>query len=173
MARQVQYLRAFRDRILVSATAGRAFVNWYYTWSPRAAAWLRVHAVARKLTRAMLWVPVAFAWLSLRTNVVLASLGFLVMFVSLGWGLRRGPAWWRVLCLLVLAIGVASAQPPGREPSLIVASATPPSESFSGLRSRNLESKPCAPASTLRFQHSPLGASTGPGCAYTVVLASK
>jgi hypothetical protein len=117
MARQVQWLRAFRDRILLPGRAGRALVNWYYAWSPRAAAWLQVHSIARKLTRAILWIPVAFAWSSLRTNVVYASLGFVVLLLSLGWSLRRGPAWWRVLSLLILAIGVASAQIPRCKPS--------------------------------------------------------
>jgi len=116
MARQVQWLRAFRDRILLPRRAGRAFVNWYYGWSPRSAAWLRGHAIARKLTRAVVWIPVAFAWLSLRTNVALALSGFLVLLLSLGWSLRRGPAWWRALCLLVLIIGLASAQISGWAP---------------------------------------------------------
>jgi hypothetical protein len=110
MALQVQWLRAFRDRILLPGRAGRAFVSWYYRWSPRAAAWLRVHSIARKLTRAVLWIPVAFAWSSLRTNVACASLGLLVLLLSLGWSLRRGPAWWKGICVLLLAIGVASAQ---------------------------------------------------------------
>jgi uncharacterized protein (TIGR03437 family) len=109
MARQVQWLRDFRDRTLLSAGAGRAFVNWYYRWSPGAAAWLRGHAVARKLTRAVLWMPVAFAWLSLRTSAALALSGVFVFFLLLGWSLRRGPAWWRALCLLILVTGLASA----------------------------------------------------------------
>ena len=109
MAHQVQWLRAFRDRILLAGRAGRAFVNWYYGWSPRAAGWLARHPIARKLIRAALWTPVAFAWLSLHTNVVSALLALLAVIVLLGWSLRRGPSWWRVLCLLVLAIGVASA----------------------------------------------------------------
>jgi len=91
------------------AGVGRAFVTWYYGWSPRAAAWLRGHAIARKLTRAVLWIPVAFAWLSVRTDVGLALLGFLVLLLPLGWSLRRGPTWWRALCLLTLVI--ASPQP--------------------------------------------------------------
>jgi hypothetical protein len=39
-----------------------------------------------------------------------------VLFLSLGWSLRRGPAWWKVVCLLILAIGVASAQTPHSKP---------------------------------------------------------
>jgi uncharacterized protein (TIGR03437 family) len=116
MAYQVRWLRGFRDRILLSGRVGRAFVNWYYGWSPRAAAWLRGHAVVRKLTRAVLWIPVAFAWSSLRTSVACASLGLLVLLFSLGWSLRRGPAWWKGICLLLLAIGVASAQAPPCKP---------------------------------------------------------
>ena len=116
MAYQVRWLRGFRDRILLSERAGRAFVIWYYGWSPRAAAWLRGHAVLRKLTRAVLWMPVGFAWLSLRTSAALALLGFLVLLLSLGWSLRRGPAWWRALCLLVLVIGLASAHTSGSAP---------------------------------------------------------
>jgi hypothetical protein len=40
---------------------------------------------------------------------VSALLALLAVIVLLGWSLRRGPSWWRVLCLLVLAIGIASA----------------------------------------------------------------
>jgi uncharacterized protein (TIGR03437 family) len=111
MAPQVQWLRAFRDRILLHATAGRAFVRWYYGWSPGAATWLMAHSAARKLARGFLWIAVALAWLSLRTSTTLAVLCFLVVLSSLGWSLRRGPAWWRVACLLVLVIGLASATP--------------------------------------------------------------
>jgi hypothetical protein len=134
MARQVQWLRAFRDQVLLGGRAGRAFVNWYYAWSPRAAAWLRAHSVARKLTRAVLWIPVAFAWSSLRTSVAFASLGLLVLLVSLGWSLRRGPAWWRGLCLLILAIGVASAESSPYKPMSERISSTRMSSSIKAFR---------------------------------------
>ncbi len=110
MAQQVQCLRVFRDRTVLSSRIGRAFVNWYYQWSPEAASWLRVHSVARKLTRAILWVPVAFAWSSLRTNALTASMGFVLLFFLFGWSLQRGPVWWRSFCLLILIVGVASAR---------------------------------------------------------------
>src|ERR1035437_2307416 len=139
MAGQVQCLRVFRDRTLLSARAGRAFVIWYYQWSPRAAGWLRGHSMARKLTRAVLWVPVAFAWTSLQTNVLLASLGFVVLFLSLGWSLRRGPAWWKVLLVLILAIGVASAQIPQCRPSPQAMSSTRVSAPVPVLRSQSRE----------------------------------
>jgi hypothetical protein len=116
MVHQVQWLRAFRDRTLLSTGVGRAFVKWYYAWSPRAATWLRAHFVARKLTRAILWIPIAFAWSSLRTSIAMTSLEFLLFFSSLVWSLRRGPAWWKGFCLLILAIGIASAQVPHCKP---------------------------------------------------------
>jgi uncharacterized protein (TIGR03437 family) len=109
MAGQVRWLRAFRDRILLPGRAGRAFVSWYYSWSPRAAAWLREHSIARKLTRAFLWVPVAFAWSSLRTSVAFAALGLLILLLALGWSLWRGPVWLRGFCMAILVIGIALA----------------------------------------------------------------
>jgi len=128
MAHQVQSLRMFRDRILLPSAAGRAFVNWYYTWSPSAADWLRTHPVARMLTRAILWVPVVFAWCSLRTNFIFASLGFLGLFFALFWSLRRGPVWWRGLCLLLIGIAVCSAHVPHRKPAFRAPTATTLSE---------------------------------------------
>ena len=119
MAHQVQCLRMFRDRTVLSSNIGRAFVRWYYAWSPQAADWLRVHSVARKLTRAVLWVPVAFALSSLRTNALTASMGFAVLFLLFGWSLQRGPVWWRSLCLLIVVVGVASAGVADFSPHLV------------------------------------------------------
>jgi pimeloyl-ACP methyl ester carboxylesterase len=83
LAAEVQHLRDFRDRVLLRMTAGRAFVKWYYSWSPRGAEWLRARPFARKMTRTALWIPVAFAWLSLRTNTVFASVVFLALLLVL------------------------------------------------------------------------------------------
>lgn len=112
MTNEVRSLRIFRDRILLSASAGRSFVNWYYSWSPRGARWLRAHPTARKLARAALWIPVAFAGTSVRTGVGFATLAFLALFLAMGWTLRRGPLWWRVLWLLIVVIAIASAEVP-------------------------------------------------------------
>lgn len=108
MAYQVQCLRVFRNRILLPTGVGRAFIRWYYGWSPGGAAWLRAHSVARKATRAVLWIPLGFAWLSLQTHVAVATLALLMLLVSVGWSLWRGSAWWRALCLLVVAVGPAA-----------------------------------------------------------------
>ena len=109
MASQVQSLRMFRDRTLLSVRPGRAFVSWYYEWSPGAAAWLRLHSFARKLTRAILWLPVAFAWCSLQTNIAFAFIGLVLIIFAFAWSIRRAPHWLRLLCLVVVAIGIASA----------------------------------------------------------------
>jgi hypothetical protein len=103
---QVRTLRLFRDTFLLPRSAGRAFVDWYYGWSPSAAAWLREHAFARKLVRAALWIPIGFAWLSLRTHITFALLASMALFFLLITGLRRGPAWCRGLFLFVLVIGI-------------------------------------------------------------------
>jgi YVTN family beta-propeller protein len=59
MAPQVAALREFRDRYLVTNAPGRAFVQWYYEWSPGAAALLRGDETLRGLARAGLWPAVA------------------------------------------------------------------------------------------------------------------
>ncbi|MBI2604576.1 MAG: hypothetical protein HYW49_00705 [Deltaproteobacteria bacterium] len=50
-------LRAFRDRVLLNHASGRAFVKWYYSWSPQAAHWLWYRPAARAAVRAAL-IPV-------------------------------------------------------------------------------------------------------------------
>jgi hypothetical protein len=39
----VRLFREFRDMVLLEFLPGRAFVEWYYSWSPDAAAWLESH----------------------------------------------------------------------------------------------------------------------------------
>ncbi|MGB8932399.1 MAG: CFI-box-CTERM domain-containing protein, partial [Anaeromyxobacteraceae bacterium] len=59
MAPEVQVMRDFRDRHLLTNGPGRAFVAFYYLHSPPIAAWLREHEGARTLVR---WAlePVVF-----------------------------------------------------------------------------------------------------------------
>ncbi|HXW10016.1 MAG TPA: CFI-box-CTERM domain-containing protein [Steroidobacteraceae bacterium] len=59
MAPQVVALREFRDRYLLANAPGRAFVRWYYQWSPGAAHVIRGDETLRKLARAALWPAVA------------------------------------------------------------------------------------------------------------------
>jgi hypothetical protein len=53
-APQVQALRNFRDQYLLTNTAGRAFVAWYYTNGPIAAEWLNTHPGCKPFVRAAL-----------------------------------------------------------------------------------------------------------------------
>ncbi len=65
----VEDLREFRNKFLNPFKFGRGFVNWYYSWSPRAAHWLKDHDWAKPVvkgalvpvwlfTQAMIWWPI-------------------------------------------------------------------------------------------------------------------
>jgi hypothetical protein len=71
----VQMLREFRDRVLLTSTPGRAFVSWYYSWSPDAAGWLDDHAWARVPVLLGLSKLEMIAWLCLHPGL-LVLLGF-------------------------------------------------------------------------------------------------
>ena len=51
MADEVEYLRAFRDRYLLTCEGGRAFVKCYYTLSPPLAEFIRRDDTLRVLVR--------------------------------------------------------------------------------------------------------------------------
>ncbi|MBM3462852.1 MAG: matrixin family metalloprotease [Armatimonadetes bacterium] len=57
----VATLRVFRDRYLLGHAPGRAFVWWYYEWSPPAAAWIADRPLARMATRLTLLPLVGMA----------------------------------------------------------------------------------------------------------------
>ena len=66
MAPQVQALRTWRDRYLVSNSPGRAFIRFYETWSPPAADVIRRSDTLRSVARFLLWPLVGFAELWVR-----------------------------------------------------------------------------------------------------------
>jgi hypothetical protein len=89
MARELEILREFRDRFLKTNAVGRAFVNWYYVWSPKVANWLRKKTVLRAVVRGALWPVVMLAKFSLWSGIF-----GIVLFMSGGlafclYGLRR------------------------------------------------------------------------------------
>ena len=51
LAPEVVTLREFRDRYLLTNTAGQAFVDWYYSVSPPAAAFIAEHEALRTAAR--------------------------------------------------------------------------------------------------------------------------
>lgn len=65
----VALLRAFRDRFLLTNGPGRAFVAWYYRWSPPRAAWIARHDAARAVVRVLLLPLLALAAISVATGV--------------------------------------------------------------------------------------------------------
>jgi len=80
-ASQVQALRDFRDRFLLTNKPGRAFVAWYYRHSPAAATWLNRHPVYKPLVRAALLPAVGTALLMRDTPV---SLKIMLMILLAG-----------------------------------------------------------------------------------------
>ena len=59
-APQVQLLRDFRDRFMLTNAPGRAFVAWYYRYGPHGARFLNQHPVFKPLVRVLLLPVVAF-----------------------------------------------------------------------------------------------------------------
>lgn len=66
-ASEVQLLRMFRDRYLLTHAPGRAFVAWYYRHGPRWAQALDAHPWAKPVVRFALLPAVAIAGFALRT----------------------------------------------------------------------------------------------------------
>lgn len=100
-------LRAFRDRLLLKRPAGRAFVNWYYSWSPRAAHWLWYRPAARAAVRTAL-IPVlglahAALWVSAH-RAVFAMIALLVCAATLLVLLRRRRAATSILAAMLAAM---------------------------------------------------------------------
>ncbi|RLD12901.1 MAG: hypothetical protein DRI28_06930, partial [Caldiserica bacterium] len=85
--KHVWILRQFRDKYLLTNTAGKAFVRWYYKHSPKYASIIAQHPVLRGITRIFLTPLYVFAYIVVK-NLALPLLLFLLAFGSLG-ALRR------------------------------------------------------------------------------------
>jgi hypothetical protein len=70
-APQVQALRNFRDRFLLTNGIGKAFVEWYYTYGPSAATWLNEHPQYKPLIRAALLPAIGLALFMTQTTLAL------------------------------------------------------------------------------------------------------
>ncbi len=62
-APEVQVLRDFRDRYLVTNRPGKAFVEWYYRYSPVGAAFITAHPWLKPAVRAALLPAIAAAYI--------------------------------------------------------------------------------------------------------------
>ena len=82
-AAPVEMLRQFRNHVLLKFDAGRAFVQWYYSWSPHAAEWLMENPEFRFPVLMALLPLQAFAWLALHP-AIWVMLVSLVVIVAVG-----------------------------------------------------------------------------------------
>jgi len=80
--KHVWILRQFRDKYLLTNTAGKAFVRWYYRHSPKYASIIAQHPVLRGITRILLTPLYVFAYIVVK-NLALLLLLFLLAFGSL------------------------------------------------------------------------------------------
>jgi len=70
-APQVQVLREFRDRYLMTSRFGRSFVRWYYRYGPTGAAFLDAHPWLKPSVRAALMPAVLGALFLTRTSLLI------------------------------------------------------------------------------------------------------
>ncbi|MGH7362767.1 MAG: CFI-box-CTERM domain-containing protein [Candidatus Methylomirabilales bacterium] len=75
LAQEVQVLREFRDRALLTHAPGRLIVAAYYRLSPQLAERIRQHKALRAATRALLWPVVWWAHLVLAWPAFALALG--------------------------------------------------------------------------------------------------
>jgi len=88
-APEVQALRAFRDRYLLSSAPGRLFVQWYYQHGPAAAALLNDHPGFKPLVRAALMPVVGTAIFMTGTSMMFKTIVFLVLGSAIAFGFFR------------------------------------------------------------------------------------
>ncbi len=92
-APQVQTLRDFRDRYLLTNPPGRAFVGWYYRYGPIGAAFINAHPWCKPLVRLLLLPLIGAAMFLLHTSVLTKGIvmaGILLVAGSILWRKRRG-----------------------------------------------------------------------------------
>lgn len=85
MAPQLDILRSFRDKFLITNSIGRWFVTKYYTYSPKWAQKIKKNETARAVVRATLSPVITMAqWIifyGLKSFILLSALGFVLGFL--------------------------------------------------------------------------------------------
>ena len=82
----VQILRDFRDRFLLKEKAGRAFVNFYYKYSPPIADYISRHEFLRAVTRICLLPLIGISWIMLSigpVSIFLLPVLFILLLIIL------------------------------------------------------------------------------------------
>lgn len=80
---QLKMLRAFRNKVLLPHSWGRAFVKSYYKYGPHAARFLFEHAWLKPLVRVALWPALGFSWLALKWGFTPAAILFALLSLIL------------------------------------------------------------------------------------------
>jgi hypothetical protein len=83
-APQVQVLRDFRDRYLLTNAPGRAFVGWYYRVGPHWAHFINLHPFLKAPVRLALFPLVVGSYLLLHTST-LAKIALLLLALFVSW----------------------------------------------------------------------------------------
>jgi len=84
MEPHVKLLQAFRDRVLLKYRTGKAFVRFYYTYSPPLADFIATHDTLRAVVRWSLMPLVGFSWVAVRfgTSAMLFTAVSLLLMIS-------------------------------------------------------------------------------------------
>jgi len=88
-APQVQALRAFRDRYLLTNEAGRAFVRWYYRYGPIGAEFINAHAWLKPVVRTALMPAVGGALFMTRTSLLTKAAVLILAGILAGYLMQR------------------------------------------------------------------------------------
>jgi hypothetical protein len=93
MAEEIQILREFRDKYLLTNPPGRAFVDFYYRVSPPMAKFITEHPVLKPIVRAGLVPAVAISTIAINTTpaekIAIAGLLALASAALAVWATRR------------------------------------------------------------------------------------
>ena len=82
MMEHVKVLREFRDRFLLTNTAGKAFVRLYYTWSPPVANFIAEHNSLRAIVGWSLMPLVGISWMAIYPGSMATLLLLLLILIS-------------------------------------------------------------------------------------------
>ncbi len=73
-------LQEFRDRFLLTNSIGKAFVNFYYKYSPAVAGFITEHASLRTVVRVSLLPVVGVSWIILKHGIA-PTIALMLFFI--------------------------------------------------------------------------------------------
>ena len=80
MAPHVKISREFRDRFLMESSMGKAFVNFYYKYSPPFAGLIKKHHNLRIIVRLTLFPLVCLSWVALELGITQTIIALMLLF---------------------------------------------------------------------------------------------